>query len=345
MGPAPGRETENQEWLGALAGSGARRDEAVGRLHALLLGAARFEVAPPPPPLPHLRGDELDDIAMQAADDALMSVLRRLDDFRGDSRFTTWAYKFALLEAAVKLRRRAWQGREVPLEPEAWARPGRGRPTRPGAEQASCWTPCARDPRGPHPAPARGARRARAERRADRRPRRAPRHHARRALQDPARRAPQASRPSGGAAVCPRWLEEADGASGPPQALLACSARAGRRSAARSASRSWTATSISSSPAPTPRRPSRDAGPPGRLPGLPGGPREPPRPSREPVHLVPNGRVQGSDPWTRPPETGCVSQKCDDLGRCGRGSGRFGHAPGSDPGPRSRPRPRLALVA
>ena len=49
-----------------------------------------------------------------------MSVLARLDDFRGASRFTTWAYKFALLEAAVKLRRRAWQGREVPIEPEAW---------------------------------------------------------------------------------------------------------------------------------------------------------------------------------------------------------------------------------
>ena len=50
-----------------------------------------------------------------------MSVLRRLDTFRGLSRFTTWAYKFALLEAAVKLRRRAWQGRELPLEPESWA--------------------------------------------------------------------------------------------------------------------------------------------------------------------------------------------------------------------------------
>ncbi len=49
-----------------------------------------------------------------------MSVLRRLDDFRGASKFTTWAYKFALLEAAVKLRKRAWQGREVPLEPESW---------------------------------------------------------------------------------------------------------------------------------------------------------------------------------------------------------------------------------
>jgi RNA polymerase sigma-70 factor (ECF subfamily) len=49
-----------------------------------------------------------------------MSILRRLDDFRGTSRFTTWAYKFALLEAAVKLRKRGWQGREVPLEPESW---------------------------------------------------------------------------------------------------------------------------------------------------------------------------------------------------------------------------------
>jgi RNA polymerase sigma-70 factor (ECF subfamily) len=50
-----------------------------------------------------------------------MSVLRRLDDFRGASRFTTWVYKFALYEAAVKLRKRAWQGREVPLEPESWS--------------------------------------------------------------------------------------------------------------------------------------------------------------------------------------------------------------------------------
>jgi RNA polymerase sigma-70 factor (ECF subfamily) len=71
--------------------------------------------------LPHLRGNELDDIALEAADDALMSVLARLDDFEGRSRFTTWAYKFALLEAAVKLRKRAWQGREVPLEPESWS--------------------------------------------------------------------------------------------------------------------------------------------------------------------------------------------------------------------------------
>jgi RNA polymerase sigma-70 factor, ECF subfamily len=114
-------DSESQDWLRSLRADGAVRDNAVARLHALLLRAARFEVARRRPALGHLRGDELDEIAMEAADDALMSVLAKLDDFRGLSRFTTWAYKFALLEAAVKLRKRAWQGREVPLEPEEWS--------------------------------------------------------------------------------------------------------------------------------------------------------------------------------------------------------------------------------
>ena len=65
--------------------------------------------------LVHLRGEELDDIAAQAADDALVAVLAKLESYRGASRFTTWAYKFALLEAATAMRRRAWQGREVVL--------------------------------------------------------------------------------------------------------------------------------------------------------------------------------------------------------------------------------------
>ena len=121
LAPSPVLDPDSREWLRCLHAEGATREDAVARLHALLLRAARFEVARRRPTLPHLRGDELDDIANEAADDALMSVLRRLDDFRGASRFTTWVYKFALLEAAVKLRKRAWQGREVPLEPESWA--------------------------------------------------------------------------------------------------------------------------------------------------------------------------------------------------------------------------------
>ena len=117
----PPVDDESREWLRALRADGRVKEEAIARLHALLRRAALFEVARRRPSLPHLRGGDLDDIANQAADDALVSVLRRLDDFRGASRFTTWVYKFALLEAAVKLRTRDWQGREVPLEPESWS--------------------------------------------------------------------------------------------------------------------------------------------------------------------------------------------------------------------------------
>jgi RNA polymerase sigma-70 factor (ECF subfamily) len=116
----PALDDASRAWLRDLRAHGEARDAAVGRLHALLLRAARFEVARRRPSLPHLRGNDLDEIALEAADDALMSVLARLDDFRGESRFSTWVYKFALLEAAVKLRKRAWQGREVPLVSEDW---------------------------------------------------------------------------------------------------------------------------------------------------------------------------------------------------------------------------------
>ena len=95
-------------------------EAAVQELHALLVRAARFEVSRRRAALSYVRGEELEDIAMQAADDALMAVLAKLDDYRGESRFTTWAYKFALLEAGVRLRRRAWQDREVVLAGESW---------------------------------------------------------------------------------------------------------------------------------------------------------------------------------------------------------------------------------
>ena len=122
--PRPGMgETavrSSEDWLTALASEGAERDEAVSDLHALLLRAARFELRRRRAALAHVRGEDLEDLAMQAADDALVAVLCKLERYRGASRFTTWAYKFALLEAGVKLRRRAWQGREVVLDASAW---------------------------------------------------------------------------------------------------------------------------------------------------------------------------------------------------------------------------------
>ena len=113
--------TADDEWLAALRASGAIRDEAIAELHALLVRGARYELNRRRRLLSDLPRADAEDLAIQAADDALVSILARLDSFRGSSRFTTWAYKFALLEAAVKLRRRAWQGREIPLEPETWS--------------------------------------------------------------------------------------------------------------------------------------------------------------------------------------------------------------------------------
>jgi RNA polymerase sigma-70 factor, ECF subfamily len=114
-------DAESQAWVDRLDPGSPEREAAIGELHALLLKAARFEVGRLRASSPQLRGGDHDDLAQQSADDALVAVLSKLDGFRGDSRFTTWAYKFALFEAAVKVRRRAWQGRELPLEPDSWA--------------------------------------------------------------------------------------------------------------------------------------------------------------------------------------------------------------------------------
>jgi RNA polymerase sigma-70 factor, ECF subfamily len=110
-------DAESQGWLDALRASGPEHDRAVQRLHELLLRAAHFEV--------HRRAaswsaTDREDLAHQSADDALMAIMAKLGDYRGASRFTTWAYKFALLEAGVKTRRRAWHGRRVTLDSEDW---------------------------------------------------------------------------------------------------------------------------------------------------------------------------------------------------------------------------------
>ena len=114
-------DAESAAWLRALDAAGPEHDAAVERLHALLLRAAVTEVARRRSSAPATAGD-LDDLANQAADDALMAVLKKLHSYRGDSRFTTWAYKFALLEAAAAMRRRPWHARELPLEADGWAR-------------------------------------------------------------------------------------------------------------------------------------------------------------------------------------------------------------------------------
>ena len=87
-------DSESQRWVERLRQESPDRDAAIGELQ--------------------------EDLAQQSAGDAMVAILSKLDDFRGQSKFTTWAYKFALYEAAATMRRLAWQGRELPLEAEQW---------------------------------------------------------------------------------------------------------------------------------------------------------------------------------------------------------------------------------
>ncbi len=91
--------------------SGPPREAAVARLHALLLRVARAEAARRRSRLPDRVREEIDDLCTQAASDAAMGILRKLDEFRGTARFTTWACKFAIFEISTRLRRHAWRDR------------------------------------------------------------------------------------------------------------------------------------------------------------------------------------------------------------------------------------------
>jgi RNA polymerase sigma-70 factor, ECF subfamily len=113
-------DAQSKAWIDRLHARNPDYEQAVEELHVLLLKAARFEVRRRRATLGHRYDSDHEDLAQQSADDALLAVLAKLDQFRGESRFTTWAYKFALYEAAVKVRRRAWHDREVQLKPEHW---------------------------------------------------------------------------------------------------------------------------------------------------------------------------------------------------------------------------------
>ena len=112
------RDRESEQWVAQLRARHPRRERTVQRLHDVLRRAAFHELSRRRDQLGSIGGPELDDLAQQAADDALMNILARLDDFRGLSRFTTWAYKFVLFEVSGKVARHAWRrqapGREEP---------------------------------------------------------------------------------------------------------------------------------------------------------------------------------------------------------------------------------------
>ena len=117
---APARlDPESAEWLGALAGTGPQREAALARLYEMLVRIARAECRRRGPRM-QITGPELDDLAYQAAADAVMAITRKIGQFRGDSRFTTWAYKCVILEVSAKIGRHFWRNPPVPLDAEDW---------------------------------------------------------------------------------------------------------------------------------------------------------------------------------------------------------------------------------
>ena len=114
-------DKDSSTWVTALSGHGAECRAAQARLHELLLKVGLKE-AYRRGPAARIAGPELEDIAHQAADDAMIALLEKLPTFRGESRFTTWAYSFVVLEIASKFGRHFWRRPSVALEPEDWDR-------------------------------------------------------------------------------------------------------------------------------------------------------------------------------------------------------------------------------
>lgn len=114
-------DRDNRRWVRDLAAMGPQKEAACSELYPLLLRIAKSE-ARRRAPLLELDGPELEDIAHQAAADALMAISERLDRFRGEARFTTWASKFVIFNVATKMNRHFWHRHEIPYEQEDWSK-------------------------------------------------------------------------------------------------------------------------------------------------------------------------------------------------------------------------------
>jgi RNA polymerase sigma-70 factor (ECF subfamily) len=124
-GPAvlrPPLDEASRRWLEGLRDEGPRRERTLGELREVLLKVARRQVHNRRAQLGHATGPELDDIAEQAAGDALIAIDGALDSFRGESRFTTWAYKFVIFQVSAKVSRHAWQTEPPSREEFEWGR-------------------------------------------------------------------------------------------------------------------------------------------------------------------------------------------------------------------------------
>ena len=98
-------ERNNEEWISALSGSGTERAAALEDLRADLTTGLRYALRS----YANVSPQDVDDFVQ----DALLRILDKLDTFRGESRFLTWAQKIAVHLAISELRRLRW--RDIPL--------------------------------------------------------------------------------------------------------------------------------------------------------------------------------------------------------------------------------------
>ena len=116
----PVLDDASRRWVERLRSDGPRHDHCLRELHALLLRVARREVHRRRSWLGGATGPELDDVAQQCANDALLGVIENLDSYRGDSRFTTWAYRLVVNHVSTKTRRHLWNGPQVHFGDANW---------------------------------------------------------------------------------------------------------------------------------------------------------------------------------------------------------------------------------
>ena len=121
ISPPPRLDPDSGQWIRVLTGAGPQREAGLARLHQLLLRIARAELQRRSGQF-RISGPELDDLAYQAAADALLAIDLKLGQFRGESRFTTWAYKFVIFEVSAKVGRHFWANPAVSMDAEDWDR-------------------------------------------------------------------------------------------------------------------------------------------------------------------------------------------------------------------------------
>jgi RNA polymerase sigma-70 factor (ECF subfamily) len=116
-------ERSNEQWLADLRSEGPRQQEAIEDLRRAMERAALFYVRRRSPGLKGVTVDEQESLAQDAAQEATLQALAKLDSFRGESRFLTWASAIAVGRAMTALRRRFWLDVSLERVPDGWDEP------------------------------------------------------------------------------------------------------------------------------------------------------------------------------------------------------------------------------